>query len=409
MSAASNRIPQPSNLPKQVFKSGAFAGVDVHDTFALAARNESPVEIKLAKVAFPDNLGPTPTAFGSYEPGQKITGALNQTADVLIILYTEEEIMALLDVFTNNPEWTAARQKTWYPYAHNFAEFKSEIQGISEDDGLTDGVFGYLFPLTIGKVKVALYKTELHPKTNGPDLPIIPVINQLIGELAPKLVISTGTAGAIGSHLNCGDVIVTDSARFHLENSYPSFPNLNKLNAQNAELKNSVAVNDKYLQYAAQNFTKLSLPGLAQCYNEIAGRPGYSFLKKNSQAPGIYWKGVNPVPGPEPMDIVSADYLTVDDNNDSEGLQAQGIMNDTDDAFVFYGISTLPAGKQPQWLSVRNASEPQITVPPFPAGTSKTQIIDKLKGVAGAIYGVYQYCTTLNSAFAVWGVIAGMN
>jgi hypothetical protein len=29
--------------------------------------------------------------------------------------------------------------------------------------------------------------------------------------------------------------------------------------------------------------------------------------------------------------------------------------------------------------------------------------------VAGAIYGVYQYCTTLNSAFACWGVIAGMN
>jgi hypothetical protein len=83
-------------------------------------------------------------------------------------------------------------------------------------------------------------------------------------------------------------------------------------------------------------------------------------------------------------------------------------MNDTDDAFAFYAISTLPTGKQPKWLSVRNASEPQVSVPAFPAGTSPTQIVDKLKGLAGAIYGVYQYCTTLNSAFACWGIAAGM-
>jgi hypothetical protein len=409
MSATSHKISQPFNPPKKVFTSGPFAGVDVHDTFALAAMNESPVTINLAKIAWPDNLSPTPTAFGSYRPGEKITSALTQNADVLVILYTELEIMALLDVFTNNSEWTPARQKTWYPYAHNFAEFKSKIEGINDDDALKEGIFGYLFPLTIGNTKVVLYKTELHPKANGPALPFIPVINQLIGELAPKLVISTGTAGAIGSRLNCGDVIVTDSARLHLENNYASFPALNQMSQQKTQLENTVVVNDKYLQYAAQNFTKLSLPGLAQCYGEIAGRPGYSFLKKNTQASGIYWKGVNPVPGPEPMDIVSADYLTVDDTRDSEGLQQLGIMNDTDDAFVFYGISTLPSDKQPKWLSVRNASEPQINVTPFPAGTSETQIVDKLKGVAGAIYGVYQYCTTLNSAFACWGVIAGMN
>jgi hypothetical protein len=108
------------------------------------------------------------------------------------------------------------------------------------------------------------------------------------------------------------------------------------------------------------------------------------------------------------MDIVSADYLTVDDDNDSEGLQSLGIMNDTDDAFAFYAISTLPSGKHSKWLSVRNASEPQITVPPFPAGTSPTQVVDKLKSLAGAIYGVYQHCTTLNSAFACWAVVAGM-
>jgi hypothetical protein len=148
---------------------------------------------------------------------------------------------------------------------------------------------------------------------------------------------------------------------------------------------------------------------LTLCYNKLGGDPQYSFLKKNTQAPNIYVTNENPAPGPEPMDIVSADYLTVDDNNNSEGLQKQGAMNDTDDAFAFYAIGTLAAGSRPRWISVRNASEPQINVPPFPPGTTPGKIIDTLKGIAGAIYGVYQYCTTLNSAFACWAVIAGMN
>jgi len=83
-------------------------------------------------------------------------------------------------------------------------------------------------------------------------------------------------------------------------------------------------------------------------------------------------------------------------------------MNDTDDAFAFYAIGTLAVAQQPKWLSIRNASEPQIVAAAFPAGTSQTTVVDKLKTIAGAIYGVYQYCTTLNSAFACWGVIAGM-
>ena len=97
-----------------------------------------------------------------------------------------------------------------------------------------------------------------------------------------------------------------------------------------------------------------------------------------------------------------------DDNNNSEGLQTLGIMNDTDDAFLFYAISEIAASKRPKCISGRNASEPQMIHAPFPDTTKPSQIIDILKGMAGTIYGVYQYCTTLNSAFACWGVIAGL-
>ena len=399
---------EPIPTPNERFTRGPFAGVAVNDSFAVAAMNESPVVVKLPKIAFPDNLAPAASTFRGQKAGATITTALKEPADALIFLYTEQEISALLDVFTNDPTWSPARKKTWYGYGHNFGQFKKLIQG-GNDDALNAGILGYLFPMTIGKVKVVLYKTELHPKSNGKDIPFIPAIKQLVSELTPKLVVSTGTAGAVGSHIQCGDVIVTSSARLHLRDTYSAFPKLNTLSKNKTELKNTVAVNDEYIQYAAKNFTGLSVSGLKQCYEKIGKRPGYSFLKDTTKDPAIYVKGMNPAPGPQPMDIVSADYLTVDDVNNSEGLQSQGIMNDTDDAFAFFAIGELPSKNQPKWLSIRNASEPQIVVPPFPAGTTPAQIIDKLKSVAGAIYGVYQYCTTLNSALACWGVIAGMN
>jgi hypothetical protein len=396
-------------MSSELIQRGLFAGVNVNDAFALAAMRESAVIVDLGPIAWPANLGPVPQPLSNYKPGDKITGALNTTADVLILLYTDPEISALLDVFTQNKAWTPARKQTWYPYAHNFDKYKSMIEGLRGDVGLEQGILGYLYAMKIGSKNVVLYKSELHPKANGTKLPFVPVIAQLVSELKPKLVVSTGTAGAIGGHLNCGDVAITSSARFRCRNHYPSFPEINTMSQHNTELKNDVHVNDAYIKYASAHFTKLSLPGLAKCYSEIGTRPEYAFLKKNTQAPAIYATTLSPVPGTQPMDIVSGDFLTVDDNNNSEGLQSLGIMNDTDDAFAFFAINQSSGGTKPHWLSIRNASEPQIKVTPFPAGTSPTQIIDVLKSKAGAIYGVYQYCTTLNSAFACWGVVAGMN
>jgi hypothetical protein len=75
-------------------------------------------------------------------------------------------------------------------------------------------------------------------------------------------------------------------------------------------------------------------------------------------------------------------------------------MNDTDDAFAFFAIAQR-AGAKPAWFPVRNAFEPQVVAP-----ASSSQ--DTIKSLAGTIYGIYQYCTTLNSAFACWVFVAGL-
>jgi hypothetical protein len=394
-------------MPEKLFKTGTFAGFSVHDEFALAANRETGVVFNLGAISWPDQLGPVPLPLGDYQPGQKITGPINFKADVLILLYTELETRAFLDVFTGNNDWSPSRQNTWYFYAHNFASLKNTIQGINDSDALRNGFFGYLSAVSIGDQKVVIYKTELHAKVNGNKLAIVPVIQQLVTELQPSLVISTGTAGGMGGVLNCGDVAVTSSARFRVSTQYPTFPEINSLSQSNTALSNNVAVNDKYINYAADNFTKLTLPSLAQCYNEFATRAGYAFLKKNTDPPSIYVTSINPVPGPEPMAVVTADFLSVDDSSDAEGLEPLGIMNENDDAYAFFAISKLPAGQQPQWLSIRNASDPQVVVPPIPAGTSQSQVVKQLSSIAGAIFGVYEYVTTINSAFACWAVVAG--
>jgi hypothetical protein len=88
-------------------------------------------------------------------------------------------------------------------------------------------------------------------------------------------------------------------------------------------------------------------------------------------------------------------------------LEALGIVNENDDAYAFFAIDLMPAGKRPAWLSVRNVSDPQVAVPPIPPGTTKSQVEKELSSLAGAIFGVYEYTTTINSAFACWAIVAG--
>jgi hypothetical protein len=368
---------------------------------------QRPITVNLAPIPWPDNLAPQPAALGNYEAGKKITGPLNAKADVLIVLYTDIETSALLDVFTQNTDWSPVRRQNWCSYGHNFEKFQPIITAGLDDYALQHGTFGYLSALTVGTKTIVLYKTELHPKANGALLPFVPVMQQLIDELRPGLVISTGTAGAIGGNVICGDVAITSAARFKCNMLYPNDSDLNIMNSNKTLLTNDVAINPKYLNYAADNLTKLTLDGLAQCYIKLQTLVGYSFVKRSTDAPAIYVTDQKPVAGPQPMVIVSSDYYTVDDNNNSEELQSLGIMNDSDDTFLFYAISKLSAVK-PKWLSVRNVSDPQVVIKPFPPGTSSDVINTELADIASKIYDIYQYCTTLNSAFACWGVVAGM-
>jgi hypothetical protein len=392
---------------EQVFKSGRFRGTSVLDAFATAALKEKVFYFNLGNVNWPRGLQPKAVKLGSYLSGQKIHGALDVKADVLVILYTDVEAQAFLEVFTGDNEWTPARQATWYYYAHNFSQLASSITGISFSDALKNGYFGYLSQMQVGNQNVVIFKSELHPKVNGTHLAFVKVIQQLATELNPSLMITTGSAGGIGGGINCGDVVIASQARFHVKMNYPTYPQINNLSNSGNALTNNVSINPQYVKYANQNFTGLTSSALSQCRAEFSNQSGYSFLKPSTNPPAIYGPGVKSVPESEPMAVVTADYLTCDDTTDAEGLQALGTMNDNDDAYACFAIDQMTGNKKPRWLSIRNASDPQVKAPSSFHGTpSQTQ--KELSSLGGAIFGVYEYVTTINSAFACWGVIAGL-
>jgi nucleoside phosphorylase len=73
---------------------------------------------------------------------------------------------------------------------------------------------GAFWTTTIGSKKVVIFKSDSHMSQDGPNLPNIDVWRQIIDEVRPSLVITTGTAGGIGEEFEVGDVIVSAIVRF---------------------------------------------------------------------------------------------------------------------------------------------------------------------------------------------------
>ncbi len=73
---------------------------------------------------------------------------------------------------------------------------------------------GAYWTTSIGGKSVVVFKSDSHMSQDGPQLPNIDVWHQIIDEVQPKLVLTTGTAGGIGKQFEVGDVIVSPIVRF---------------------------------------------------------------------------------------------------------------------------------------------------------------------------------------------------
>lgn len=286
-------------------------------------------------------------------------------ADVLVVTWTVAEALALSDVLT-----PGYRSKTdWYAYAHNWKkEFRQKIK--KGAPALMENRLGLWFKTQIGKKKVLCLKSELHFARDGAKLPVRDLWKQLIQEVNPELVITTGTAGGVGSDIVLGDVVASRKVRFDCQRT---FKNASYAHAEYSEAK---SIRFEGIGYANAHLMDVTISRLPQ-------------LKRN---PKIL---VKPIAAKRKIDVVTTDFFAFDDTTNHFQLQQLGSAVEMGDAVLGLVCSDLGA-KAPAWIAVRNSSDPQIDGSlPY-----KRQV-----EMAARIYEKYGYWTTVNSAIACWALI----
>jgi len=184
----------------------------------------------------------------------------------------------------------------------------------------------------------------------------------------PKVFITTGTGGGIGTDVALGDIVIAGTVKFHC---MKQFNNKQKY-PWNADSYATTPVPAKALAAITPALTKVNAARITK-YNP---RP----------VPQI-WSAVTDA-------IVTTDFFAFDDSQDTYGLEGLGRACDMGDAMVGNVMQGYP---NTRWFAIRNASDPQIPNP-----NKNIEAAGKLSTEIYTDYGVF---TTAASVIASWAII----
>ncbi len=318
---------------------------------------------RFTDIPWPKGLAPKTGA----KPSGNASGPLPR-ADVLVVTWTVDEGHALSRVLTPGKD----SRNDYLSYTHNFAAISKKMRRGSP--ALEAKRLGAYWTTTIGGKKVVVFKSDSHlsqdtrkiPNKNG-TLPNEDVWKQIITEVQPKLVITTGTAGGIGKQCEVGDVIVSPIVRFDCKKWLKSEP------FHDAHYQDG-ATKTKYLAKAKTLF------------KANAGQ----LPKDNSRPPKIVRStGLT-------SSVLTTDFFGFDTSNNYYGLQGLGDVSEMGDAVLGLVASQMES-TAPRWVAVRNVSDPQIKA----EGTLKQQA-----QVAAQIYKGFGRWSSVCSAIVCWALIA---
>ncbi len=318
----------------------------------------------------PRNLTPIPWPAGKAPKPQPVTKPNANSplppCDYLVVTWTVAEALALSDILT-----PGYRSKTdWYYYIHLFnSDYKPIIKGGAPS--LKSKRLGSWFITKIGSKKVMCFKSELHLARDGSKLPVLMLWKQLIEEVKPTLVITTGTAGAIGKNVLLGDVVVSKNVRFDCARMFKNQPFNNQV------YTSPTAIVKKNLTTAESKLLKANA-------DKLPAAP---------RTPKMIYKTSASI---KRTDVVTTDFFAYDNTTNTYQLQSLGSAVEMGDAVLGLACQQLGAGA-PGWLAIRNASDPQI---------DGTLAHSEQVSMAARIYEKYGYWTTVNSAIACWAMIA---
>jgi nucleoside phosphorylase len=284
-------------------------------------------------------------------------------ADVLVVTWTVDEGHALSRVLTPGKD----SSNDYQPYAHNFAAISAKMRaGCPAKMAKRLGAY---WTTNIGGKRVVVFKSDSHMSQDGPQLPNRDVWRQIITEVKPKLVLTTGTAGGIGAEREVGDVVVSPIVRFDCLSKFKQEPF-----AQSHY--SSAAAKTKYFA-AAKNLFKANAGRLPQ---------------DNARPPKI----TVVAPKTLPQCVLTTDFFGFDTSDNHYKLQGLGDVSEMGDAVL--GLVCQEMGSSaPRWLAVRNVSDPQIKA----EGTLKDQA-----KIAAQIYKGFGRWSSVCSAIVCWAAIA---
>ena len=286
-------------------------------------------------------------------------------ADVLVVTWTVDEGHALSRVLTPGKD----SQNDYVPYTHNYATISQKMRNGCPAKELKR--LGAFWTTTIGKKKVVVFKSDSHMSQDGPQLPNIDVWRQIITEVRPSLVITTGTAGGIGKQVEVGDVVVSPIVRFDCISKFKKEP------FAQAHYSSKPARTSKFA--AAKTLFKANAGQLPKTNT----RPPKIFVVKPSELSSS---------------VVTTDFFGFDTSDNHFKLQGLGDVSEMGDA-VLGLVAQQMGAKAPPWLAIRNVSDPQIKA----EGTLKQQ-----EQVAAQIYKGYGRWSTVCSAITCWAsIVAG--
>lgn len=288
-------------------------------------------------------------------------------ADVLVVTWTVEEGHALSRVLTPSKD----SHNDYLSYTHKFKAISSKMR--KDCPALKAKRLGAYWTAKVGSKKVVVFKSDSHLSQDtkklppqGETLPNYDVWKQIIDEVRPTLVITTGTAGGIGTWSEVGDVVVSPIVRFDCIKWLKGAPFRDAVYASGAPA------------------TKFFATAEALFHANAAQLP-----RDNTRPPKI-------VQSDDPASsVVTTDFFGFDTSDDHYGLWGLGDVSEMGDAVL--GLVGSQMAKPPRWVAVRNVSDPQIKAD----GTLENQAAE-----AAHIYKAFGRWSTVCSAIVCWALIA---
>jgi nucleoside phosphorylase len=382
----------PARRAETHFNTYAAAGLERRSALAThlkygpgaAALVASTTGATVKDISFPKGLAPAPAPI---HPAPDPNDSLPHV-DVIAMMDTAAEARAMAGVLTPGIQDT-----DWYHYAKNFQKQFLPLIGPHGPSRMSRRLGSY-FVTEINKLKVLVYKTELHMhedalqlKDGSYSLPIKDMLAQMIADAKPRVFLTTGTSGGVYCSMHLGDVVVSRAARFNCMKDFETAPFNHKTFQSNWTIPVSHMVDAQklmrnYATHLTGRYEPKGAPPNPKCGCSPEAYPAQ-----------IHFDGKEGIPAFHP--ILTTDIFEF--GTTMNNLDRLGMAVEMDDACL--GLACSEMNAPPHWACVRNLSDPTIN----------GQLDQKLQeSCAEYYYTKFGYWTTVMSALATWAIVAGL-